>query len=108
MSESALTPLRFALLDGEEREFLLTFRAMRRSRNAIAALPAADQLGIVSLTLYEALCDKSLNMEEFEDLLPLDFGRLKDFVRALMEHSGFRPTEAEAETQTPRKMPKKV
>ena len=106
MSESALSPLRFALLDGEEREFLLTFRAMRRSRNAIAALPADDQLGMISVTLYEALCDKSLSMDEFEDLLPLDFDRLKDFMEQLMEHSGFRPTKAEAET--PRKMPKKV
>lgn len=106
MSASALTPLRLALLDGEEREFLLTFGAMRRSRKAIAALDADDQLGIVSTTLYEAMLDKSMTLEEFEDLLPLDIDGLKTFTTQLMEQAGFRPTPAEAET--PRATKKKT
>lgn len=112
MSISALSPLRYRLLDGEEREFLLTFRSLRAAQPLMAALSPDDRLGIASTMLYVALQgNHGMTQEQFEDLLPLDIEGLSAFLTRLMQHSGVNPTVAETAPEvTPirSKAPKKV
>ena len=95
---SAVTPLRFRLIDGEEREFLLTFKAFRRWQIAAAKLEPGDQLGQMLLMLYYALAgDHGLTLDQFEELLPADLTRVSAFSQQLMDACGMRPTTAAAD-----------
>lgn len=96
----AIEPLKFTLMDGEEREFLLNMAGLRRvTKHGLNA--DSQMLELVSITLFEALVSRGqLTLAEFEDLLPPSPDHCIGFYEVLTKHCSppanarYRPTLA--------------
>lgn len=108
-------PIVITTTDGQERKFLLTRGSLKRIRQALKAANiqevltkvASDDNGAQAIFFHEALVDKGLTLEQFEDIMPVslerDMGLIFKLIGASMPTpeagNGARPTDPLATIQ---------